>query len=292
MELVGFCVALGYPCHGAKHRNGILKAHLAVHRWRGCSYMASADFFFVLENLVVKDFKIRYRNMSLGIAWSLINPLVMMGVLVLVFTFVFPDRSRHAFPVFILCGLVPFNFFTIAWSSGMTCVVENAGMVKRVPMPRILLPLASVLSNCVQMFFQIALLLVFDLAFGFGVNRYWIWLPVVWIFEILFVTGVVMASCALDVYVRDLRYVVDSIIRLIFWMVPIFYTVENVPIPYRGVYEFNPIAALIHALRRILMEAAAPPADVLWKLSITSVVALLAGWLIFRRLQPDFYNHL
>ena len=121
----------------------------------------------------------------------------MMGVLVLVFTLVFPDRSRHAFPVFILCGLVPFNFFTIAWSSGMTCVVENAGMVKRVPLPRILLPLASVLSNCVQMFIQIALLLVFDLAFGFGVNRYWIWLPVVWLFEILFVTGVVMGKlCA------------------------------------------------------------------------------------------------
>jgi lipopolysaccharide transport system permease protein len=85
---------------------------------------------------------------------------------------------------------------------------------------------------------------------------------------------------------------VDSIIRVIFWMVPIFYTVENVPLRYRGAYELNPIAALVHALRRILMEASAPPADVLWKLGVSSLVALLAGWLIFRRLQPNFYNHL
>jgi len=254
--------------------------------------MLSADRAFIVQNLVLKDFKIRYRNMSLGILWSILNPLIMMAVLVVVFGSVFPDKKTRAFPVFILCGLVPFNFFTTAWSSGMISVVENAGLVKRVLLPRALLPLTSVLANCVQMVFQMVLLLIFVLAYGFGVNRYWALLPGIWLLEILFVLGLVMASSALDVYVRDLRFIVDSLNRVVFWLIPIFYTLESVPAHYRGFYEFNPVAALVLALRKILMEASPPPAELMWKMSAASLATLAGGWIIFNSLQRRFYDHL
>jgi ABC-type polysaccharide/polyol phosphate export permease len=251
-----------------------------------------ADYPFVLQNLVLKDFKVRYRNMSLGVLWSLLNPFIMMGVLVFVFTNVFPDRTTHAFPLFILCGLVPFNFFTAAWSGGMVSVTDNGGLVKRVRLPRFLLPVSSVLANCIHMLIQLAILLALAMAFGFGVNRFWAWLPVIWLFEIIFVVGLVMATAALDVYVRDLRYIIDSIIRVMFWIVPVFYGMESVPLKFRGLYEYNPVAALVIALRKIVIDAAAPDPALLMKLGFSSLAMLAVGWLIFRRLQNRFYEQL
>ena len=253
--------------------------------------MWNVDYWFVLRNLTSKDFKIRYRNMSLGIFWSLCNPLIMMSVLTFIFTKIFPS-PRPAFPVFILCGLVPFNFFTTTWVNGTNCLVDQAGLVKRVPLPRILLPIANVVSSCFHLMIQIGLLLSFTLAFGFPINRYWALLPLVWFFEIVFVLGLVMASSALDVYVRDVRYIVESATMVLFWMVPVFYSFDVIPQRYRDFYQFNPVAAIVLASRNILLDAAPPPSALLWKLGGSSIFICLIGYLIFERLHKRFYEHL
>src|SRR5664279_1140988 len=147
--------------------------------------MWNGDFLFLLSNLMQKDFRIRYRNMSLGVFWSLLNPLIMMGLLTFVFNTIFPNRTVEHFPVFVMCGLVPFNFFTVSLLTGTTSLVENGHLIKKVPVPRIVIPIASVLSNAQHVVIQIALLITFVLAFGLGVNRYWLWLPLIWLLELV-----------------------------------------------------------------------------------------------------------
>jgi|SRR5580698_6966427 ABC-type polysaccharide/polyol phosphate export permease len=252
--------------------------------WRG-------DYAFVLQNLVLKDFKVRYRNMSLGAFWSLLNPLIMMTVLTLVFTIFMHNTTPH-YALQVLCGLVPFNFFTLAWANGTTSLIENAGLIKRVPIPREVVPISSVLSNCLNLLIQLGVLFAFTLASGYGVNRNWIWIPVLCGLFVIFVMGLVLACSALDVYLRDMRYVVESANTILFWMVPIVYSFDIIPKAFQDLYSLNPVAAMVMAMRNILIQSAAPAPSLLWKLTLASFTTLGVGWGMFRVLERRFYDHL
>ena len=251
--------------------------------WRG-------DYLFLIQNLVVKDFKIRYRNMSLGVLWSLLNPLVMMTVYYFVFTQIFKSPLQN-YPLFLMCGIVPFSFFTVAWATGTTSIIDNAGLIKRVPVPREVIPVTTVLSCCIHLLVQVGLLLSIAV-FTKGFNRYWFWLPLVWALEIVFVCGLALLSAALNVFVRDTRYIVESATWVLLFLVPVFYDSNLMPVEYRPIYDYNPIAATVISLRKIVYEAQPPVAMTLWKMLIASLAVFLAGMIVFRRMKPMFYEHI
>jgi ABC-type polysaccharide/polyol phosphate export permease len=254
-------------------------------KWKG-------DYLFLLENLVLKDFRIRYRNMSLGILWSLINPLVMMGVLTFIFTYVYGDQQPKYFPLFILCGQIPYLFFTAAWLSGTTSIIVNAQLVKRVPVPREVVPVAAVFSNCVHLTIQVALTLALTFYYHLAPSWFWLWLLPLWLLYIVFVCGVSLLSSAVSVFMRDTQYVVESFNVVLFWLVPIFYSWEKIPPRYAVIYELNPVAALALAMRNILIDRHAPPATLIVNMTIAAAVALGLGLIVFGRLKRSFYEYI
>lgn len=254
--------------------------------------MWNGDYRFLLRNLVAKDFKVRYRNMSLGVLWSLLNPLVMLAVYLFVFAKIFKTTAIPHFALYILSGVILFNFFNLAWIVGTCSVVDNANLIKRVPVPREIVPFASVLSNCLHLAIQLALLLVAVIMSGLGVNIYWFYLPIIWALGILFIFGISLITAGLHVYLRDTRYVVESFCLIVFWFTPIFYLLSFVPEQYRALYIWNPIAALIIATRSVLLDGQAPAMDVMVKFTLVSVGALALGMFLFRQMKSRFYDYL
>lgn len=251
----------------------------------------TGDYAFLLRELILKDFKIRYRNMSLGLFWSLLNPLIMMAVWTYVFTHIFSSRIPH-FSVHLLSAVISFNFFTSCWVSATSSVVDNTAFVKRVPMRREIFPIAAVLSNVTHLLIQFLLLLVFVVLAGLGMHWSWLWLIVVWALELVFLVGLGLVSAALNVFVRDTRYLVESINTVMFWLVPIIYSFDMVPAGARDLYQYNPIAALVLATHNVILDGRAPSLTLVTKLAFVAFSALIIGTEFFRRAERRFYEYL
>jgi ABC-type polysaccharide/polyol phosphate export permease len=252
------------------------------------------DHVFVLRTLILKDFKIRYRNMSLGMLWSVLNPLIMMSVLTFVFTVLNPPNVKNIsdYPLFFLCGLIPYSFLSVTWGTGTNCIVDNAQLLKRTKMPREAVPIASVLAAGLHLLIQLGLLLGITLMNGHGINIYWLWLPVLWLVAVGFVIGLVLLCSALDVFIRDMRYLVESSVSLLFWFMPIFYSANIIKPSHKIIWELNPLTVLILAQRAVLLDGQAPELRLFWKMCAVSAVTLVIGWIVFRKLEQKFYDYL
>jgi len=153
-------------------------------------------------------------------------------------------------------------------------------------------PISTVLANCIHFLIQIALLVAVVVAAGYPVNAHWLLLPAVFGLEVAFVCGLSLITSALDVYFRDVRYVVESANTVLFWMVPIFYSFNEVPPRFHALYQYNPIAAVVLACRNIMLEGQAPPPTLLYKLFFVSALCLTAGLLVYGRLKRRFADYL
>jgi len=161
-----------------------------------------------------------------------------------------------------------------------------------VAIPREIIPIASVLSNCLHLVIQIALLLFVALIYNNPVNKHWIWLPIIWGFFIIFVSGLVMITSSINVFIRDVRYLVESFNAVLFWLVPVFYSFAIIPPAYKEIYALNPVAAMVMALRNILLENSPPGGHIMRNLAFVSCLTFVIGLTIFRSVKRSFYDYL
>jgi lipopolysaccharide transport system permease protein len=256
----------------------------------------------LIRNLVVRDLRVRYKNSVLGFAWSLLNPLGMMIIFTVVFTIMLPYSEVEKFPVFVLCALLPWNWFSASVIGSTGTIVGNAALVKKVYFPREVLPISVVLSNLVNFLLALIVLFAMIVIFRVRLTGWALLLPVVIFVQMIFTMGVALFLSTLNVFYRDTQVIMEVVMLAWFFVTPVFYPVSILPQTYtllgitldvqRLVYILNPMASII-ATYRVILYAGAPPAlDFLARTTVTSAAVLACGYLFFARYAKRFAEEL
>ena len=214
----------------------------------------------LIRNLVAKDLKLKYRGSVLGFFWSLINPLAMVAVYTLAFTYIL-QVQQPGFPFFILLGLLAWTFFSNAALMATSSLVEGGALMKAVRFPRAVLPLATVLFNLVQYLLTAAVLLpVMFVAHRMPPPTAIVIFPAVVILQLAFTVGVALLLATATTFFRDVRHFVEIGLSMLFWTTPIVYPLSQVPDPMRRVLIFSPMSGFVLAYQAIFYRGAAPAA--------------------------------
>lgn len=259
---------------------------------------------YLLYNLVIRDLKVRYKNSALGVLWSILNPLLIMLVFTLVFTVLIPRNNIRNYAVFILVGLLPWNFFAGSLSNTTNSIVGNSALIKKVHFPREVLPTANVLSNLVNFLLACVVLLVFLYISGLGLTIHSLWTIPILFTQIIFILGLGLILGTLNVFYRDTAMILDVILLAWFFLTPIFYpfdllghSAEVMGIqfnPAQVMRWINPMASIIDGYRTVLWGsmnsegAVAMDPIFLIRTFVTAVIIFIVGYLFFTRYQYLF----
>jgi lipopolysaccharide transport system permease protein len=250
----------------------------------------------LIRNLVVRDLKVRYKNSVLGVAWSWLSPLLMMIVYSIFFTILLRNDDIQHYPVFLLCGTLPWSFFTDSIMQATDSIASNAHLVKKVYFPREVLPISVVLSNLVN--FLVALPVFFVLALVSGASLSWwaVFLPITILVQITFTLGLAFFLATFNVLYRDTKHILGVIIQAWFFLTPVFYPINVIPQekyiggitfnPQLWLRRLNPMASIVASYRDLLYWGAPTGLDFLLRTAITALLVLVVGYLIFLRYSP------
>jgi lipopolysaccharide transport system permease protein len=252
-------------------------------------------------NLTLRELRGRYKRSVLGWTWSLLNPLSTVLVFSIVFKLflkveppVGDPSGLHNFALFLLCGLIAWNYLAGSISTSMDALVGNRNLIEKVYFPREILVVSTVLSLLVSLLIELGVLAVILLIVG---NMVLPWIPVVLVLvaiQTLFVLGVGLMLSVLNVYFRDVKHLMAIVLQALFYSAPIVYPVTLVPekadlfgwiIPLRTIYNLNPLVTTIDVYRSVLYDLRFPPLGDVAYLLVWSVGLLAAGLWIFNRLD-------
>lgn len=266
--------------------------------------VASAKDLWI--NLTLRELRGKYKRSVLGWAWSLLNPLASMLIYTFVFSFLLEidvvpgdPSGLDMFPLFLLCGLLPWNFLTSSMFGGMGGLVGNANLVKKVYFPREILVGANVASWLFSLLIELGVLLAALLLFGNMVLPWIVPLVGLLVLQTMFALGLSLALSVLNVYFRDTQHLLGIAIQIWFYATPIIYPIslvaeadEKNSLPLLMLYRLNPMTRFIEAYRDLLYDLRWPPAEDMVFLAVVSTVVLVAGYWLFLRLEPRLAEEL
>jgi len=245
----------------------------------------------LLYELVKRDIKIKYRRSVLGVLWSLLQPLFLMIVLTIIFSSFF-KRDIPNFPVYLLTGRLLYEFFSIGSRAAMRSIRRNASLIKKVYIPKYILPLSSVISNFIIFLISLIILMLTILVTDVELTAsiLYFFFPIIYLF--IFTLGVGFILSTLTVFFKDFEHLYDIFLMIVMYASAIFYPAEIVPDKYRFILDVNPLFRFISLLRdSVLYGTPFNLADHLICLSM-SVITLAIGVLLFKRNQDKFILHI
>jgi lipopolysaccharide transport system permease protein len=276
------------PCWGKDENMDVAKRLRELWRYRE-----------LIRNLVLRDLKVRYKNSILGVAWTWVNPLLMMVVYTVVFKVMAAGQSDLPnYPVFILCALLPWNFFAASVTQATDSVVEAAPLVKKVYFPREILPVSTVLSNLINFLITLPIFFLLALVMGSPITLWALTLPLAILAQLLFTLGLSLTTSTLNVFYRDTRHILNVLLLAWFFLTPVIYPLTAIPEQYTllGVtlnlrvwlQRVNPMTSIITSYQNLLYWGAPIGWDFVLHTVLVSLVVLAAGYLVFSHYSSRF----
>ncbi len=238
----------------------------------------------MLKNLVAKELRGRYKGSVLGFFWTFFNPLLMLVVYSIAFSFIMRVQIEN-YAMFLFVALLPWNYLANSVTQGATSLVQNSALVKKIYFPREVLPLSIVLSNLINYLLSLLILFPALLVFKIKITLPVIAFPVVLLVETLLVAPLTFLVAVANVYFRDLQHIVGVLMTAWFFLSPVIYSSEHVPPDVRPIFDLNPAVPIIEAYRSIFFYGRWPEWGSLGNLALGLAVFFLIGLVSFNHFQ-------
>jgi len=253
-------------------------------------------YWFLMTQLISRDFKVKYKRSVLGVLWSLLYPILMMSVMAVVFSQMFKFKVEGVnYLVYLMTGIIMFNYFSEASNSAMVSVVDNFSLINKVYIPKYVFPIAkclfvgiNFLLTLIPWFIIIGLSHVGLGQYACTINFSYLLLPYIFLCLFLFTIGVGLFISCVSVFLRDVFYIYGIILTIWNYLTPVFYSIEILPAKLQMLMQFNPLYQFLNAARTIVLYGQVPSLSTLGILGGISVGMLLIGSLVFKKKQDEF----
>ena len=248
---------------------------------------------FILQQLVSKDFKLKYRRSFLGVLWSVLNPLLMMIIMSFVFSYMFKSTVEN-YPLYLIVGNITFTLMSDATNGGLGSIIGAASLLKKVKVDRWVFPVQKVLSAVVNFAFSLIAVVVVMLWYRVVPTWHILWMFVGLLLLMLFCIGISLFIGALAVFFRDMMHLWGVLLTAWTYLTPIFWDLSllttNPSVPHYVIWvvKANPMYNYLDIMRCAIVYQTSPSGTVLLIAAISSLVSIVLGLLVFRRTQHKF----